>query len=131
MVRELGGESVWEALHGEERQEKEEEILTRVCKSLGPEAFKRLPESEQHHLKIWVWVGCGMHKDLNAVKGGDSAMRQKWKELGVSPIPLPNKDNAAVLEALDDGDSDNEDYEEFEQAEEPVSEALSAAMLHR
>ncbi|KAL5522287.1 hypothetical protein ACEPAF_2144 [Sanghuangporus sanghuang] len=131
MVWELGGKSVWEALHGEERQEKEEEILTRVCESLGPEAFERLPESEQRRLKIWVWVGCGMHKDLNAVKGGDSAMRQKWKELGVSPIPLPNKDNAAVLEALDDGRSDSEDYEEFKQEEEPVSEALSAAMLHR
>ncbi|KAL5511167.1 hypothetical protein ACEPAH_4382 [Sanghuangporus vaninii] len=131
MVQELGGESVWEALHGEERQEKEEEILTRVCESLGPEAFERLPESEQRRLKIWVWVGCGMHKDLNAVKGGDSAMRQKWKELGVSPIPLPNKDNSAVLEALDYGESDCEDCEEFEQEEEPISEALSAAMLYR
>ncbi|KAL5482559.1 hypothetical protein ACEPAI_9153 [Sanghuangporus weigelae] len=58
-------------------------------------------------------------------------MRQKWKELGVSSIPLPNKDNAAVLEALDNGESNSEDYEEFEQAEEPVSEALSVAMLHR
>jgi hypothetical protein len=39
-----------------------------------------------------------MHKDLNAVKGGDKAMQKMWKALNKTPpIILVNKDNAAIL----------------------------------
>ncbi|KAL5495829.1 hypothetical protein ACEPAI_1293 [Sanghuangporus weigelae] len=83
-------------------------------------------KSIQHDIRLWVWAGCGMHKDLNAVKGGDSAMRTKWIELGVSPISLPNKKNAAVLEAL--GPCNNEiDGEEIETDMDPFNASATAA----
>ncbi|EIW78064.1 hypothetical protein CONPUDRAFT_75796 [Coniophora puteana RWD-64-598 SS2] len=45
-----------------------------------------------------VRAGCCMHKDLNCVKGGNTAMMAYWEKAGVKgPIPLPNRDNAAVL----------------------------------
>ena len=42
-----------------------------------------------------------MHKDLNVVKEGDSAMREEWKNHIISPIILTNKNNAAILKLTD------------------------------
>ncbi|KAI0708898.1 hypothetical protein C8T65DRAFT_695745 [Cerioporus squamosus] len=43
-------------------------------------------------------LGCAMHKDLNAVKGGASVMGPAWIEMGATPpILLANKENASTL----------------------------------
>ncbi|KAL5522277.1 hypothetical protein ACEPAF_2134 [Sanghuangporus sanghuang] len=132
LINRMGGEAAWQALGDEERASLQVELFSKICESLFPEAIEHLSESERRFLSLWVWAGCGMHKDLNAVKGGDSAMRAKWIELGVSPISLPNKENAAVLEAL--GPCDDEiDGEEIETDMDPfnasATAAASAAML--
>ncbi|KAH8094872.1 hypothetical protein BXZ70DRAFT_1009820 [Cristinia sonorae] len=42
-----------------------------------------------------------MHKDLNAVKGGNEAMMRMWKENGwTGPVALPNRDNAVALRSV-------------------------------
>ncbi|KAL5483089.1 hypothetical protein ACEPAI_8318 [Sanghuangporus weigelae] len=105
-----------ETMNDEEEKEKEKDILTKVFDSLGDEAYNQLPESEKRLVRIWIWTGCGMHKDLNTVKGGDAAMREMWVNKKDAPIPLANKDNAAVLDLLEDREED------------PVR-AKSAAML--
>ena len=39
-----------------------------------------------------------MHKDLNAVKGGDKLMVLFWASIGVpGPVLLANKDNTVIL----------------------------------
>lgn len=138
-VEEIGGEDAWRALSDEEREKKEEEIRTMVYESLGPEAFDRLPESDKRRVKIFVFIGCGMHKDLNAVKGGNLGMIEFWLVMRVGPVELPNRDNAIVLGALgglergDDGFNDDCSGEEevwSDAGEEELSEAVSGlAML--
>ncbi|KAL5501306.1 hypothetical protein ACEPAH_8566 [Sanghuangporus vaninii] len=132
LINQMGGEAAWQALDDEEKASLQVELFSKICESLFPEAIEHLSEFERRFLSLWVWAGCGMHKDLNAVKGGDSAMRAKWIELGVSPISLPNKENAAVLEAL--GPCDDEiDGEEIETYMDPfnvsATATTSAAML--
>ena len=60
----------------------------------------------------FIWVGCAMHKDMNAMKGGNKAMMAWWAETGnIPPILLANKDNAAVL---DDAPEDELEFTEVE-----------------
>jgi hypothetical protein len=46
---------------------------------------------------FFVWAGCCMHKDLNAVKGGNTHMQAWWRHNGVDGLVLlMNHDNAAA-----------------------------------
>ncbi|KIJ63694.1 hypothetical protein HYDPIDRAFT_168196 [Hydnomerulius pinastri MD-312] len=48
-------------------------------------------------LMFFVWVGCCMHKELNAVKGGDKCMTAWWDKNGIDgPLLLMNQDNTAA-----------------------------------
>jgi hypothetical protein len=74
--------------------------------------YGNLPATEKCLLDFYLWAGCGMHKDLNCVKGGNAAMQRWWADNGVSgPFLLANKDNAAILDHADDSD----DYDAVEQ----------------
>lgn len=79
--------------------------FTAVCFRIGEAAFAKLSEDEQISSDLFIWAGCCMHKELNAVKGGDTAMRQFWiSEESVAkdvtpPMKLMNKDNDATAAA--------------------------------
>jgi hypothetical protein len=46
---------------------------------------------------FFVWAGCCMHKDLNAVKGGNTCMQAWWGHNGVDGLVLlMNHDNTAA-----------------------------------
>ncbi|EJD03197.1 uncharacterized protein FOMMEDRAFT_156580, partial [Fomitiporia mediterranea MF3/22] len=120
------GEERWNLLN-------EQETLKELVDFFADEAFLQLTEDERRRLKLWIWTGCDMHKDLNAVKGGDSAMREKWKEMKDSPVILANRDNAAVLsvfegapEAPDGLEDDEEGIREENPAEKRAREVSSA-----
>jgi hypothetical protein len=60
-----------------------------------------MSDDEKGTMEIFIWAGCGCHKDLNTVKGGYAAMKTWWTENNVEPpVLLANRDNAAVLEEL-------------------------------
>ena len=66
-----------------------------------------MSDEEQCEMLEFFWVGCAMHKDLNGVKGGNAAMMNWWKETQTpGPVLLANKDNAAVIDEIQD---DNEE----------------------
>lgn len=102
-IESLGGDSVWEGLSSEEKEEHEMSYLNDLCESLYDDASLLLSDEEKFILELWVWAGCGMHKDLNAVKGGVSGMKGIWPGLGIAPVELPNKDNAAVIRLEEGG----------------------------
>ncbi|KAF9642524.1 hypothetical protein BDM02DRAFT_3193083 [Thelephora ganbajun] len=68
----------------------------------GPEHYHALSIDEQLQftkrlekeiVDYWVWSGCAMHKDLNAMKGGVDRMSSWWVKFGdgVTPVALMSK----------------------------------------
>jgi hypothetical protein len=59
----------------------------------GKDEFEKLAEDEKMLVSLFLWHGCMMHKDLNAIRGGDAAMKAAWAKfkLELRPIPLKNK----------------------------------------
>jgi len=54
------------------------------------------------NIYLFIWAGCGCHKDLNTVQGGYVAMEKWSKEHDIEgPVLLANRDNDAVLEERD------------------------------
>jgi len=67
--------------------------------NLGEDSFDGLSDKEKSNFNLFVWVGCGCHKDLNTVLGGYTALSQFWEENKlIPPILLPNKINAAIIQ---------------------------------
>jgi hypothetical protein len=101
MVANAGGQEVWENLPETQKNEKLAISMEELVKKLGQDAYKRLDDEEKQYLKLFIWVGCGCHKDLNTVRGGYAALTKFWSENNLdSPILLANKDNAAVLKNI-------------------------------
>ncbi|KAF8594395.1 hypothetical protein BDV93DRAFT_421418, partial [Ceratobasidium sp. AG-I] len=70
---------------------------------LGEAAFNQSSLVLQHDMTCVVRSGCCMHKDMNALKGGTSAMSTFWKENKALPQPVTlfNKDNDATISLAD------------------------------
>ena len=98
MINAAGGAKKWESLSEIERNERTAFSMEQLVIRLGKEHYNMLSDEQQQVLKLFIWVGCGCHKDLNTVRGGNSAMMSWWKLNGVTPpIALPNRDNAATM----------------------------------
>lgn len=88
-------------------------MLEEAVAELGKEAFDKLSDEEQRTLRLFIWAGCGCHKDLNTVRGGYLSMLKWWEENESDevqrPVLLANQDNDPVLEeraiALEEGDT--------------------------
>lgn len=97
-INELGGTNVWNSLGLLTRETHEAEVVKGLALQAGKHAYSLLSDSEKRGYELFFRGGCCMHKDLNAVRGGDKEMSGLWNTLGVSgPIILPNKDNRITL----------------------------------
>ena len=91
MMREIGGAARWVELPDGERLRLAKNLIRDAEICLGERALERLPEELREEMGCY-WSGCGMHKDLNAVKGGVDRMSKWWEEAGKTPpIALMNK----------------------------------------
>ncbi|KAF8801159.1 hypothetical protein BYT27DRAFT_7216270 [Phlegmacium glaucopus] len=70
MIKAAGGKEKWKALSEEEQAEKQAVAMEKLVIELGREAFDMLSDDEKRILKLFIWAGCGCHKDLNTVRGG-------------------------------------------------------------
>jgi hypothetical protein len=70
-----------------------------IC--LGERVYQRLSPEEKRFVDYWVWSGCAMHKDLNAMKGGVEKMLKKWAEFKekVAPVALMSKFKAITAKS--------------------------------
>ena len=102
MVQAAGGPKKWDSLPEVTKTEKRAKMVEDVVQELGKGAFELLDAGEKRFLRLFIWAGCGCHKDLNTVRGGYVAMEKWWKEHDIEgPIILANQDNDAVLEERD------------------------------
>ena len=97
-IREHRGFEAWESLSEEEKNQKMKEWVSWFYGSFSEKALSLLTESEKQRDSLFIWMGCCMHKDLNATKGGNLAMQDVWKTKENSSVPLANKDNSVVIE---------------------------------
>ncbi|KAH9853437.1 hypothetical protein C2E23DRAFT_104115 [Lenzites betulinus] len=99
----VGSPELWVSLSAEERMAiYVEQLKISTHTELGKALYDGLPEDERRPLDLFLRLGCAMHKDLNSVKGGNSAMMLSWGDLGaVPPILLANKENASALRGVD------------------------------
>jgi hypothetical protein len=99
MIQAAGGQQKWEALPEAIKAEKRAKMVENVVQELGKGAFELLKPDEKRLLRLFIWAGCGCHKDLNTVRGGYVAMEKWWKEHHIEgPVLLANRDNDMVLE---------------------------------
>src|SRR6266540_5988627 len=92
------------------KQKKRAEMLGSTVAELEREAFEKLSDDKKCFLHLFIWAGCGCHKDLNTVCGGYMAMASWWKENDLEgPVLLANRDNDAVIQerntAITEGDT--------------------------
>jgi len=74
-------------------------MLAKFTTDFGKDSFQKLSDREQRLFKLFIWVGCGCHKDLNTVLGGYFSLSKFWSNNGLEqPILLPNKTNATIIE---------------------------------
>lgn len=97
-ITRLGGQDKWNVLSCDNKQAITNTVQELLYKKMGRERFPRLPEEEQRKWVLVIWAGCGMHKDMNAMKYGVAAMGLAWNTLETTrPVDLHNKDNDATL----------------------------------
>ncbi|KAF8193696.1 hypothetical protein BJ912DRAFT_1091697 [Pholiota molesta] len=99
-INRAGGLDAFNALPMDDQAVQNKATFSAVCFRIGETAFSSMSEEEQQAADLFIWAGCCMHKELNAVKGGDAAMRKFWiSEDLTPPIQLMNKDNDAAATA--------------------------------
>ncbi|KAF8808386.1 hypothetical protein BYT27DRAFT_7232639 [Phlegmacium glaucopus] len=110
MVEKAGGEADWNNLDESAQKEHKAAMLEKLTTDLGQDAFEKLSDKEKAIFKLFVWVGCGCHKDLNTVLGGYIALRKFWVEHRLEPpVLLPNKFNEDIIqEAAKEDKNDSE-----------------------
>ena len=102
MIERLGGQSKWNILPEAEQKEHMALMMEQLVIELGKEAYEMLSDHEKKVMKLFIWAGCGCHKDLNTVRGGYAAVMQWWSDNNDAepPVLLANRDNAAVLKDM-------------------------------
>ena len=112
MIRKAGGQNKWNRLSDIKKAERKAAMIEEAIAELGKEAFNNLSTEEKRLFRLFIWAGCGCHKDLNTVKGGYLAMAAWWYENDLDeerPVLLANHDNDPVVQeraaALAQGDT--------------------------
>ena len=112
MIRKAGGANKWNKLSDIKKAERKAKLIEEAVAELGKEAFNDLSDEEKRLFRLFIWAGCGCHKDLNTVQGGYLAMAAWWYESeldGERPVLLANCDNDPVVQereaALEQGDT--------------------------
>ena len=97
MLEEVGGATCWLELPDEERLRLAKKLVRDAEICLGERVLAQLSDEQKREAAVCFWSGCGMHKDLNAVKEGADRMLRWWEKAGkVPPVALINKFKAEI-----------------------------------
>ena len=101
LLEEIGGSENYLALPIDEQIQFAKRLVHEVQICLGEQAYQQLSPEEKEEVDYWVWSGCAMHKDLNAMKGGVGRMSHWWTEFGdgTAPIAMTSKFNTIATKS--------------------------------
>ena len=100
MMDGIGGWEHWRSLSKTEQAKFGQDLVRETNIYLGEEVYQRLSPEERRKADLYVWSGCGMHKDLNTVKGGTDSMAGWWEQSGKTPpVELMSKFKAQAAAA--------------------------------
>ena len=110
MVKNAGGKKKWDNLSESAKSAKQAGLMENILSDLGKKELEKLPENQHRILQLFIWAGCGCHKDLNTIWGGYMEMSEWWKREGLEgPVLLANRDNDPIIQersaAIDKGDT--------------------------
>jgi hypothetical protein len=92
MIDCVGGQDAFEALSEADKALQHAIMMKQTLISLGEDKYVEMSEEEKCDLDFFVWTGCGCHKNLNSVSGGNTPMMAWWSENDVTPpILLANR----------------------------------------
>lgn len=74
-IEEVGGPEAWEALSRVDQLARDVAMMSDVIRALGRDGYNKLSETEKRGLDLFIWAGCCMHKELNSIKGGNTALK--------------------------------------------------------
>jgi hypothetical protein len=99
VIGNVGGGEKWDSMDAVSRQPFLTEMMEEIAQTLGTEVLNSLPPEEKRSVELFFWAGCSMHKELNSVKGGNTAMMNWWAKNSITPpVLLANKDNDATIQ---------------------------------
>jgi len=98
---EIGGQEHYLALSIDGQVQFARRLIREAQIRLGERMYEQLSPEEKAFVDLWVWSGCAMHKDLNAMKGGVERMSKWWVEYGggTAPVALMSKFKAISAES--------------------------------
>ena len=101
LMEEIGGSESYLALPIDEQVQFAKRLVREVQICLGERAYQQLSPEEKEEVDYWVWSGCAMHKDLNAMKGGVARMSSWWAEFGdgTAPVAMMSKFKAIAAKS--------------------------------
>jgi len=101
LMEEIGGPEHYLGLTVDEQLQFARRLVREVQICLGEQAYQRLSPEDKEVVDYWVWSGCAMHKDLNAMKGGVDRMSDWWTEFGngTAPMALMSKFKAVAAKS--------------------------------
>jgi hypothetical protein len=74
IIRKAGGANKWNKLSDIKKAERKAKMIEEAVAELGKEEFNNLSDEEKRLFRLFIWAGCGCHKDLNTIRGGYLAM---------------------------------------------------------
>jgi hypothetical protein len=92
-LQEASKDKKWKKMSESEQDQLFRQVWQQRIWDIGQKLFEQLDPQQQRKIDLFIWHGCMMHKDLNAVRGGDTRMRGAWgkRELKPAPMVLKNK----------------------------------------
>ncbi len=67
MIKKAGGPCKWKNLSDIKKAERKATMIEEAVSELGKDAFNDLSNEEKCVFWLFIWAGCGCHKDLNTV----------------------------------------------------------------
>ncbi|KAF9257112.1 hypothetical protein L218DRAFT_880227, partial [Marasmius fiardii PR-910] len=96
-VKQTGGDDAWRMLSVEEQEQLQKNVYPETVREIGQKTCNELSPEEQGTMDLFLWVGCCMHKEMNAFEGGAAMAEAWWTENGLKPpIKLRNCNHDAT-----------------------------------